>query len=144
MEHRMLPRSFCSPFGIIAGIILAYGSLLFIQTSSATSKTNQIYPWWRHQMETFSALLALCAGNSLVTGEFPTQRPVTRNFNVFLDLCLNKQLSKQWRRRWFGTPSRSLGLIYLYKMIFNVDPDFRSLCWLLCANLGLLRRAPFC
>ena len=27
--------------------------------------------WWRHQMETFSALLALCAGNSPVTGEFP-------------------------------------------------------------------------
>ena len=25
-------------------------------------------PWWRHQMETFSALLALCAGNS---GNFP-------------------------------------------------------------------------
>ena len=29
--------------------------------------------WWRHQMETFSELLALCAGNSPVTGEFPTQ-----------------------------------------------------------------------
>ena len=27
-------------------------------------------PWWRHQMESFSALLALCAGNSPVTGEF--------------------------------------------------------------------------
>ena len=31
-------------------------------------------------METFFALLALCAGNSSVTGEFPTQRPVTRSF----------------------------------------------------------------
>ena len=30
-------------------------------------------PWWRHQMETFSALLAICARNSSVTGEFPTQ-----------------------------------------------------------------------
>ena len=29
--------------------------------------------WWRHQMETFSALLALCAGNSPVNGEFPAQ-----------------------------------------------------------------------
>ena len=28
-------------------------------------------PWWRYQMDTFSALLALCAGNSPVTGEFP-------------------------------------------------------------------------
>ena len=27
--------------------------------------------WWRHQMEHFSALLAFCAGNSPVTGEFP-------------------------------------------------------------------------
>ena len=40
--------------------------------------------WWRHQMETFSALLALYAGNSPVTGEFSTQRPVTRSFDVFL------------------------------------------------------------
>ena len=29
--------------------------------------------WWRHQMETFSALLTFCAGNSPVTDEFPTQ-----------------------------------------------------------------------
>ena len=29
-------------------------------------------------METFSALLALCAGKSPVNGEFPAQRPVTR------------------------------------------------------------------
>ena len=34
-------------------------------------------------METFSALLALCAGNSPVPGDFPTQRPVTRSFDVF-------------------------------------------------------------
>ena len=33
--------------------------------------------WWRHQMETFSDLLAICAGNSPITGEFPSQRPVT-------------------------------------------------------------------
>ena len=41
-------------------------------------------------METFSALLALCAGNSPVTGEFPSQRPVTRSFDVFFDLRLKK------------------------------------------------------
>ena len=38
-------------------------------------------------METFSALLALCAGNSPVRGEFPAQRPVTRSFDVFL-MCV--------------------------------------------------------
>ena len=51
--------------------------------------------WWRHQMETFSALLAICAGNSPVTGEFHAQRPVTRSFDVFFDLRLHKRLSKQ-------------------------------------------------
>ena len=56
-------------------------------------------------METFSALLALCAGNSPVSGEFPTQRPVTRSFDVFFDLCLNKRLSKQWWGWWFETLS---------------------------------------
>ena len=64
-------------------------------------------PWWRHQMETFSALLTMCAGNSPVTCEFPVQRLVTRSFDVFLDLCLNKRLSKQWWGWWFGTPSSS-------------------------------------
>ena len=49
------------------------------------------FPWWRHQMEIFSALLALYAGNSPVNGEFPAQRPVTRSFNVFFDLRLNKR-----------------------------------------------------
>ena len=48
-----------------------------------------------HQMETFSALLAICAGNSPVHGEFPTQRPVTRSFDVYFDLRPNKRLSKQ-------------------------------------------------
>ena len=48
--------------------------------------------WWRHQMGTFSALLAICAGNSPASGEFPAQRPVTRSFDGFFDLCLNKWL----------------------------------------------------
>ena len=64
--------------------------------------------WWRHQMETFSALLAICAGNSPVPGEFPTQRPVARSFDVIFDLRLNKRLSKQWRGWWFETLSRPL------------------------------------
>ena len=43
--------------------------------------------WWRHQMETFSALLAICVRNSPVTGEFPVQKPVTRSFDVSL-ICV--------------------------------------------------------
>ena len=68
----------------------------------------KINAWWRNQMETFSALLALWAGNSLVTGEFLSQRSVTRSFDVFFDLHLNKQLSKQSWRLWCETLLRSL------------------------------------
>ena len=46
-------------------------------------------------METFSALLALCAENSPVTGEFLSQKAVTRSFDVFFDLRLNERLSKK-------------------------------------------------
>ena len=46
-------------------------------------------------METFSALLTICAGNSPVSGEYPAKRPVTRGFDVFFDLRLNKRLSKE-------------------------------------------------
>ena len=52
-----------------------------------------LFSWWRHQMETFTALLAMCAGNSPVPDEFPTQRPVTRSFDVYFDLRRNKGLS---------------------------------------------------
>ena len=53
-------------------------------------------------METFSAILAIWAG------KWPAQRPVTRSFDVFLDLSPNKRLSKQWWGWWFETPSRPL------------------------------------
>ena len=83
--------------------------------------------WWRHQMETFSALLAICAGNSSVPGEFPAQRPVTRNFDVFFDLRLNKRLSKQSWGWWFETLSRPLWrhcnvwLLWNIQSSINVD-----------------------
>ena len=55
--------------------------------------------WWHHQMKTFSALLAICAGNSWVTVEFPAQKPVTWSFDVLFDL---------WWGWWFKTPSSPL------------------------------------
>ena len=64
---------------------------------------TDLFTWWRHQMETFSALLATCAGNSPVPGEYPSQRPVTQSFGVFFDLRLNKRLSKQSLGWWFET-----------------------------------------
>ena len=63
--------------------------------------------WWIHQMETFATLLAHWAGNSPVTGEFPSQRPVAQIFDVLSYLRL-KQLSIQSRHWWIETSSRSL------------------------------------
>ena len=78
--------------------------------SNIASSSHRLYPvpWWRHQMETFSALLAICAGNSPVPGEFLAQRPVTRSFDVYFDLSPNKRLSKQCWGWWFETQSRPL------------------------------------
>ena len=59
-------------------------------------------------METFTALLAFCVENSPATGEFPAQRPMTRSFDVFFYLRLNKRLIKQSWGWWFETPSRAL------------------------------------
>ena len=55
--------------------------------------------WWRHQMQTLSELLALCAGNSPATGEFPAQRPVTRSFDVFFAWVNNREAGDLGRHR---------------------------------------------
>ena len=93
--------------------------------------------WWLHQMETFSALLAICAGNSPVTGEFLAQRPVTRSVDVFFDLRVNQRLSKQswgwyfetlscplWRHRNgyfynFSIPGRRRGVLDTHMMVMT-------------------------
>ena len=56
-----------------------------------------INPWWRHQIETFTVLLAVCEGNLPVTGKFASLKA---SYAVFFDLHLNKQ----WWGRWFETP----------------------------------------
>ena len=72
------------------------------------------------------ALLALCEDNSPVTGEFLSQRPVTRSFDVFFDLRLNKQMNKQSRRRWFETPWRSCCVTVVRIAFLRVyDPMFQ-------------------
>ena len=63
--------------------------------------------WWRHGIETYPRCWDFVRGIQS-TGGFPSQRPVTRSFDVFFHLRLNKRLSKQSRRLWFETPSRSL------------------------------------
>ena len=88
---------------IYVGSDLSYHTWNLCWTIVFATKFLCIYViiWWRHQMETFSALLAICAGNS--PGEFPAQRTVTRSFDVFFDLRLNQRLSKQSWGWWFET-----------------------------------------
>ena len=118
---------------ILSGESLSY-SLKHISTGEHSfhiswRSTHPLYPYflfsrWRHEMEICSALLVLCAGNSPVTSEFPSQRPVTRSFDVFFDLRLTKRLSKQSRHRWFETPLR---LLWRHcNMMPNSDPVFRA------------------
>ena len=71
-------------------------------------------------METFSALLAFCAGNSPVIGEFPAQRPVTQSLDVYFDLRLNTLLSKQWWGWWFETPSCPLWRYIVITHVFLI------------------------
>ena len=75
------------------------------------NETKYHMMWW-HMMTssngTFHALLALCARNPPVRGEFLAQRPVARSFDVFFDLRPNKRLSKHSWGWWFETLSRSL------------------------------------
>ena len=63
--------------------------------------------WWRHQMETFPCYWPFVSGIHRSPGNSPA-KPVVWIFDVSVDLCLNIRLGKQWSRRWFETPSRSL------------------------------------
>ena len=94
-----------------------------------TEICTRVHTRWRHQMETFSALLDIYAGNSPVTGEFPAQSPVMRSFDVFFDLCLNKRLSKQSWAWWFGTPSRPLCRHYNEKINNGIIVYIRFTFW---------------
>ena len=77
------------------------------------SHVESVSASWRHHMMTssngniFRVTGPLC-GEFTGPGEFPTQRPVTRSFDVFFDLRLNKRLSKQPWGWWFEMPSWSL------------------------------------
>ena len=82
------------------------------KTPSCTRSVCHISKNSQHKMTSSNgnifALLALCARSSPVTGDFLSQRPVTRSFDVFFHLCLNQRLSKQSWGWWFETPSRTL------------------------------------
>ena len=80
--------------------------------------------------------MALCAGNSPVTGEFPSQRPVTRSF---VDLHLNERLSKQSWGWWSETPSCSLWRhcygIALHFLMVRVNVSINFMQYECCSNV---------
>ena len=107
----------------------------YSQSGAMRSACWLILAWWRHKMETFSASMGLCVGNSPVTGEFPSQRPVTRSFDVFFDLRLNKQSSKQSWGWWFETLWRSLwrhtnGIIFIAIVLSFYIRSWANACFL--------------
>ena len=79
-------------------------------------RNGSLFWWWRHPKEAFSALLAICAGNSPVTGDFPAQRPATWSFDVSFDLRLNKRSSKQSWGWWFETRAHCDVTAMFYKI----------------------------
>ena len=112
-------------------------------------------------METFSVLLALCAGNSPITAEFPSQRPVKWSFDVFFDLSLKKKrLSKQSCGWWFEIPSCSLwhhcnewgisGMVlpclicakYCFVAIFWVPNGLLWSVWIYCSVFPYITEVP--
>ena len=108
-----------------------------------------LFPWWRHQMETFSALLALYAGNSLVTGEFPTQRPVKRGFDISM-ICawvngsVNNREANDLRRyrACHGVTIMPFILPSLYLSDADVLPA-KTLCWSFYSGLNV-EHSPLC
>ena len=92
-------------------------------------------------MEKFSALLAICAGNSPVPGEFPAQRPVTRSFGVFFDLRLNKRLSKQSCCHAAACCTHRDKIRYLIKWPIAKKLHHIKMSGFLCVILGNYKRA---
>ena len=101
-EHDMSPAFICNVNWNNRPSNAEKVKILFVALwqAYASYKWDMKCAWLRHHRETISILL--------VTGKFPSQRPVTRSFEVFVDLRLNKQFHKQSRRRWFETPSSAL------------------------------------
>ena len=91
----------------------------------------------------FSALLALCVGNSPVTGEFPSQRPVTRSFDVFFDQksCFNMKMRFYRYKKSHCGDKTILGHSYLLSGISYTGKT--SLYWIRAQVLVSITKFPF-
>ena len=94
--------------------------------------------WWRHQMETFSALLALCVGNSPVTGESP-HKGQWRGALMFSLIC-------SWINTWVH--NREAGDVRRHRAHYDVSVIVRPSglvreLWAF-ISVPVFIRAPFC
>ena len=109
--QRRLKSSHIRVFALHPGLIVSDLNRCFTDSRfysgvfNFAKNTGKESSWWRHQN---GNIFRVTDPLSPVTGEFPSQRPVTRSFDAFFDLRLNKRLKKHSRRWWFEMPSRLL------------------------------------
>ena len=89
---------------------------------------NTVYHMMTSSNGYIFCVTGLLRGDSTCNRWIPSQKPVTRSFDVFFDLRLNKRFSKQLRHRWFGTPSHSLWrhynvLVHILWDILHINYD---------------------
>ena len=102
----------------MVGVALCdFSKILLVRKPQDTTDVNHhitfIAKQLMHPMMTSSTGTIFCVTGPLCgeftgPGVFPTQRPVTRSFDVSFELRLNKRLSKQPWGWWFETPPWSL------------------------------------
>ena len=86
--------------------------------------------WWRHQMKTFSALLVLCAENSPVTGEFPSQGWVNNRDVGDLGAIVLIMASPYWFRVYLSRCQSSDGReIWVNLPALYLCPSWYIICW---------------
>ena len=85
--------------------------------------------WWRHDMEAYSALQALCEGNPPVIDGFPSKSARNAELRCFIWCTPNKKLSKLWSFRWFGMPLHSYDAVI---PTFVTDKISSSLLIIIC------------
>ena len=113
-EHLRGRLSLCTSFHKASNTLSDSAHMYFLNRNKLIVATMYVSLWWRHP---------------LVTGGFPSQRPVMWSFDVSFDVSLNKLLSKQFRCRWFETPLRLLQRQLMTGMIsFVCITDLRLWC----------------
>ena len=110
-------------FGDMNGIIVTQASHLIL----LQRKIHNDVIKWKHFPRDWPFVRGITG-----PGDFPTQRPVTRSFDVFFDLGLNKRLSKQPWGWWFETPSWSLWR--------HCNADSKTAAWNIYGYLHIIRK----